>query len=66
MTKKAQRRFRQMFIDSWTQELQRHDFTVDALYDTPDFKKLEKAFKNKRKRILWNITRAKNLKKQIT
>ena len=65
MTKKQQRNFHQGFIDSWTRQLDLHDFAVQAMSDTPEYKRVKKAFDNKRKRILWNITRATNLKKSV-
>lgn len=55
----------QMLQKSWEDELKWHDFTTETVKDRKDWPRMKKAFQNKRKRILWNITRAKNLQKQL-
>lgn len=54
----------QEFEKSWRESLAQHDLFVNTAKKDPRFPLLEKHLKNKRKRILWNITRAINLHKQ--
>jgi hypothetical protein len=52
------------FIDSWTKQLEMHDLAVSVMEESDQhYHRVRKSMKNHRKRILWNITRAKNLKK---
>jgi hypothetical protein len=63
MTKKKQREFHQEFIDSWTRQLELFDLAFGSTFGYNA--KVSKTLRNRRSRILWNITRATNLKKAV-